>query len=514
MTSISTVGSSLLAQMASNRAAASIQPSSAPIQSVPAATSTSLFSTPQPSTLVTLSGTASGGEAIHNAITDVVYSKPQAVEESLFGSTRAWATNTQDDVSALMARNRDRASLGSLADQWRGLGGALLSKIAATGTGYKQSLVDYSISKGVERTQAMDDLAQSGVQNGAASVSLTVKTRSGQSVELKILVNSGVGGGNRGIQVEVTSSGTLSSAERKALADLAEGFDQALEGLGQPDKLKLDMSKLMEYDSSALASVDLTVKNPKDKQALSSFSLHLGTDQKTLAFKGAAGEVALNLDTDMPFGANALTSAQQRQAAIDAHLKNFDAAAERSHADDALLELFKDAFTQLHSTPSSQAAGKADALPPALTRQVQPLLSGLADFQASFSGDFEKTNDRGAVNEIGNVDYQLSQQTTLKHTSALGDASITQTQSEKLDARYLKSRSGLMLDTSSGNYDIHKINDSSSTTTSIETANKELISAVKSTEQQQLKTFEKLVNHRVEEQSSTPLKRHFAELLR
>jgi hypothetical protein len=514
MTSISTVGSSLLAQMATNRTAASIQPSSTPIQSVPAATSTSQFSTPQPSTLVTLSGTASGDETINSAITDVIYSKPQAVEESLFGSTRAWATNTQDDVSVLMARNRDRASLGSLADQWRGLGGALLSKLAATGTGYKQSLVDYSISKGVERTQAMDNLAQSGVQNGAASVSLTVKTRSGQSVELKILVNSGLSGGNRGIQVEVTSSGTLSSAERKALADLAEGFDQALEGLGQPDKLKLDMSKLMDYDSSALASVGLTVKNPQAKQALSSFSLHLGTDQKTLAFKGALGEVALNLDTDMPFGPSSLTSAQQRQSAIAAHLKNFDAAAERSHADEALLALFKDAFTQLHSAPSSQATAQADLLTPALTRQVQPLLSGLADFQASFSGDFEKTNDLGAVNEIGSVDYQLSQQTTVKRTGTLGDASITQTQSEKLDARYLKSRSGLMLDTSSGNYDIYKINDRSSSTTSIEIANKMLIGAVKTTEQQQLASFEKLVNHRTTEQGSTPLNKRFAELLR
>ncbi len=438
---------------------------------------------------------------------NAVYTKPAAVE-----TTRAWATDTKDDISTLMARNRDRAPVGSLAEQWRGLGGALLSQLSTTGTGYRQAMVDYVTAQGTERTQAMDALAHSGVENGAATVSLKIKTRSGQNVELKILVNTGASGGNRGIQVEVTSSGKLSDSERKALADLAEGFDQALEGLGQSGKLKMDLSKLMDYDRSALASVDMNVKNPKADQALSTFSLHLGDDQKTLAFKGALGDIAMNVDNALPFGPGA-SSASQRQTAINAQLQKFDAAAGRSHADAKLVALFKDVFSQMHSAPADGATPQASALTPALTLQVQPLLSGLADFQASFGGDFEKTNDRGFINEIGRADYQLSQTTTVKHNSHTGDASITQTQSEKLDAHYLKARSNGMLDTGSGNYDIHKISDQSTSTTLIETAEKKLVRAVRDTEQHQLETRQKLVKFRVVEESSTPLEKRLQEVL-
>lgn len=494
LNSVTSASAGLLANIATNRtttpvAATALQPT----QAISSA-----------ATQVTLTGSTSTVAAL-----DVVYTKPMALEP-----TRAWAVEAKDNVSALMARNRDRSGTGSLAEQWRGLGGALLSQIAATGTGYRQAVVDYVPAQGTERTQAMDSLAHSGVQNGAATVNLTIKTRSGQSVELKMAVNNGATGGNRGIQVEITSSGPLSDSERKALANLAEGFDETLEGLGQSGQLKLDVAKLTNYDSSAFASVDLTVKNPKADQALSGFSLRLGDAQKTLVYNGAAGEITLNLDTDMPFGLNTAVGAQQRQSAIDAHLLKFDAAAERGHADATLVELFKDAFSQLHSTPAGQPASSAGALLPALKRQVQPLLSGLADFQASFGGDFEKTNDRGAVNEIGRADYTLSQTTTARRTNTTGDVAVNQTQNEKLEAHYLRSRTGGMLDVSSGNYDIHKVNDHSTSTTLIESADNKLSRAVKDTEQHQLKTLQKLVDNRVQEQTSTPLEKRSHEVLR
>lgn len=499
MTSISTTASGLQAsQVLADRLVASSRASAEAASSVDASA--------PPSTLLTLAGAATD---------EVVYGKPTATVAPLSVPVRAWASKQQDAVSALMVRNSGVGTAGSLADQWRGLGGALLSRFANTESDYRQAMADYLPPQGAdgvaaERTEALDAQALGKLQRDAATVDLKIQTRSGQTVALKIAVNPGGGEGPRGLQVELSSSGSLSASESEALAKLAEGLDQALEGLGQADKPQLNLSGLMDYDSSALASLDLTVQNPKAEQALSSFSLHLGADQKTVAFKGAAGEIDVNLAKGMPLGP---VNAQQRQSAIAEHLRKFDAAADRGHADARLVELFKAAFSQLHAAPAGEAASDGDALSPALSRQVQPLQSGLADFQASFRGDSQRTNDRGAVNEKGHVDYQFGQKTTVKPAGGSGGLAITQDQSETLDAHYLRSRFGGMLDTRAGNYDIHKVRDSQRSTTSIETAKDKLASASRSTEQHQLKTFEKLLNHRVQEQGSSPLDKRAVEVL-
>lgn len=500
MTSISTAGSGLQSSpvlLSRMGALARTSPPTLKAEDTP----------PQASTVLTLAGEDAD---------DVVYNKPKALDTRLNVPIRAWASKPQDAISALMVRNSGTDTAGSLAEQWRGLGGALLSRFATTDSSYRQALVDHAPPQGAdgvaaERTDALDTQALSGVESGAATVNLKVQTRSGQTVELKIAVNPGAEDGNgRGIQVELDSSGSLTSSEREALAKLAEGFDKVLEGLGQSDKLQLDLADLMDYDSSALASLDLTVQNPKAEQALSSFSLHLGTDKKTVALKGSAGEIDLNLDKGTPLGP---VNAQQRQSAITEHLRKFDAAADRGHADAALVALFKEAFTQLHATSPNESSSQGQALNPALLRQVQPLQSGLEDFQANFRGSSERTNDRGAVHEKGHADYEFSQKTTVKPAGRTGELSITQAQSEKLDAHYMRSRFGGMLDTSVGNYDIYKVRDSSTSMTQIETAKDKLGQATRSTEQHQLKSFEKLVNHRVKEQGSSPLDKSLVERL-
>nr|WP_269838244.1 hypothetical protein [Paucibacter sp. M5-1]MCZ7880219.1 hypothetical protein [Paucibacter sp. M5-1] len=443
------------------------------------------------------------------AAATVVYAKPRAVDEAPFATTRSWASPQQDAISSLMARN---GSAGGLAGRWSGLGGALLSHLASTQSDYRQTLVDDSAppaadAMATDRTSALAAPALDGAD--AAQVSLKIRTLSGQTVALKIATSEHEG--RSGLQVEIGSSGPLSKAEREALARLAEGLDKALDGLGQAGALKLDLAGLMDYDSSALTSVDLRVSNPKPSQALASFALHLGTDRKTLALAGKAGEIAVDLDMNTPVGRG---SAQQRQSAIQQHLQQFDAAAQRSRADAALVALFKNAFTQLHAQPPSQVASRAEALSPALERQVQPLLSGLMDFQASFGGDFERSNPAGAVTEAGRADYQLSQKTTLRRHGAADDRSITQTQSEKLDAHAKKSRTGGMLDTRSGNYDLNKIQDRNTVTTLIEATEGQLTRALKKTDQHQLHTYEKLVDHRVEERRDTPLDKNTLKRLR
>lgn len=459
------------------------------------------------------------------AANELVYAKPKAAEPApLFARTRSWATAAQrgDEIGGLMARNVDgRTAKGGLADSWRGLGGALLARFAATPANYRQTLVDTQApqtpgSPAGTSTEAIDAQLPDLDQPDATQVSLKIQTRSGQTVALKISMSRTEGdAGGEGLQVEIAGSGPLEQDEREALAKLADGLDRALEGLGHPERPQLDLAGLMKaYDGKALTGLELSIRNPKPQQALESFSLSLGAERKALALKGAAGEVALNLDLSTPLRT---TDPQQRQAAIQQHLRQFDAAAQRSRADAGLVALFKDAFAQMHgaAAPPEQPAAADDALgDPALARQLQPLHSGLQDFQASFGGDFKKTTERGAINEIGRADYTLSQKTTVRRQGGAGEMSITQERSEQLDAHSLKSRFGGMLDTSSGNYDIRKVKDSLSTTTLIERTKDQPLRALRKTEQQQLETREALENHRVTERSSLPATRNFLERLR
>lgn len=496
MSSISSVGTGLLAGFTASLSTTSLRP--------PAAVKAE-DDAPTPSTRLTLDSTPAP---------DVVYTRPVLPDAPVSKATRSWASPPQDDISALMARNsNNKSARTSLADQWRGLGGAVLSQFAATGANYSQTMADYMAqatagASGVQATQSARALDSVG--NGAAKVSLKIQTRSGQTVELTLRANPGTGGGNRGLQVEINSSGKLSSAERDALAKLADGFDQALEGLGQAGRPRLDLSGLMGYDSSVLARVDLSLQNPDPSQALSGFSLRLDDKQKSVALQGPAGDMALNLDLTTPMGAS---SAQQREAAIALHLQQFDAAAQRSHADAALVALFKDAFTQLHAPPPGQAQPAADALDRTLAKQVQPVLSGLMDFEARFGGAFEKTNEKGMVDEIGRADYQLSQKTSMRRHGLTDRKSFSQTQSEQLDAHFMQARHGGMLDPSQGNFNLTKISDRNTTTKLIETAQNMLTSAVQQTDQQQLLTWQKLVNHRAEEQRETPRDKRWVERL-
>ncbi len=436
---------------------------------------------------------------------DVVYTKPAP----LTTQRQAWTSQTRDEVSSLMAVNSARSSAEGLAGRWRGLGSALLSQFASTGADYRQTLVNYQAAEIPGMTaQSLDAAALENFSDKAAKASLKVQTRSGQTVEFIIAVDNAPG--RNDLQVEIKSSGPLSNSEKNALAKLAQGFDKALNGLGQADQPQLDLANLMDFDSSVLKSVDLSIRNPQASQPLSAFNLHLGPERKTIEFKGQLGETALTVDAHTPLGA---VDSRQRQSAINELLRKFDAAAQRSHADSRLVDLFKDAFTQLHSATASTAVSAVTAKQQEAASRIQPLLSGLADFEASFSGEFERTGRYGAVIEKGNVDYRFSQKTELKPIVGFEDLSAEQTQNEKLRGQYMQSRGGVMLNTASGNYDIVTIEDSTSTTTNVSTFEGQLSEAIRQTEQQLLQTIKQLVDFRVKEERSTPLNKSLVENL-
>lgn len=429
---------------------------------------------------------------------------------------QAWASAPGDVISNLMARNYGSAQARDFSGQWRNLGGALLSRLATSTSSPPQYRQTFLAS--VDSTLSLDDQFSS-VQLGAATVHFQLKTRSGQTVDLQIVVNKSSGGSIPGMQVAVSSSGALSDAERKALAVLSDDLDEALAGLGRLDAPEMNLSGLMSYDRSVFSSLSLDIEIPAARKAdpNDSFSLHLGEDKNTLAYKGSLGQMQMRLDA-APLLRGAGTA--QRQAAIAQYLQQIDAAADRSHANDKLVDLFKSSFMQMHNLPESSgangAAGIADAmtlLGTGLTDQVRPLLTGLSDFEASFSGKFTRNNARGALDEEGEVSYAIGQKTEVRVHRREKDASIVQTRSENLNASYAKARNGATLDLKSGYYDRHSIRDNSTITTLIEAVDGVVDSAVERTDKKLLHVQETLMDHEVTDRHATPDEQHFSKRL-
>ena len=583
MTFIASAGPGLLDRLAASRAAASFRPAGVSSRAADAASPAASTA----GTRVTLDAATADA---------AVYARPSAPGA---GPRRVWAKAGDDGLSELMSRNSGKEA-HTLSDRWRGLGGALLKQLADTGERYRQTLADVvpalpdagatdpaasaanaegaGSADPAAAAAALQQQALSGVATNVTTVSLKVQTRSGQSVELKIGVNSGESGGTRGLQVEVSSSGPLSGAERDALALLSDGLDRALEGLGDGVPT-LDLSGLTGFDADGvLTGLDLRIDHP-DASAdrpgqLRSFSLQLGAEKKSLSLRTTSGEMALEVDAAATSRTTTGAPASGRRwSAIDQLLQQVDAAAERSHADAAMTKSFKDAFRQLQAPPadpdetrrgdnarrpdagegrgrpqdaasllavrhatnagSSSGAGTAakattaakggavDALDPSamapmsdgLRAQTQSLQSGLADFQASFSADSQRTSRIGSVQEAGHAEYRIGQTTSERPNAATGGRSITQTQTETLSASFQKSRT-YTLDRAGGNYDATTVEDSKTVTTLIDTTRDSIARAMRKTDEQRRKTFTEVENHRAASHQEWPDQRSVMERLR
>ncbi|WP_343603511.1 hypothetical protein [Roseateles sp.] len=568
MNFIASAGPGLLDRLAASRAAASFRPAGVSSRAADAVSS----SAPSAGTRVTLDAATADA---------AVYARPSAPGA---GPRRVWAKAGDDGLSELMSRNSGKEA-HTLSDRWRGLGGALLKQLADTGERYRQTLADVvpalpdasatdpaasaanaegaGSADPAAAAAALQQQALSGVATNATTVSLKVQTRSGQTVELKIGVNSGASGGTRGLQVEVSSSGPLSGAERDALARLSDGLDRALEGLGDGVPA-LDLSGLTGFDADGvLTGLDLRIDHP-DASAdrpgqLRSFSLQLGAEKKSLSLRTTSGEMALEVDAAATSRATSSAPASGRRwSAIDQLLQQVDAAAERSHADAAMTMSFKDAFRQLQAPPADpdeprraddgrradadegrerlrDAAstlavrpaanvvngGAVDALDPSamapmsdgLRAQAQSLQSGLADFQASFSADSQRTSRIGSVQEAGHAEYRIGQTTSERPNAATGGRSITQTQTETLSASFQKSRT-YTLDRAGGNYDATTVEDSKTVTTLIDTTRDSIARAMRKTDEQRRKTFTEVENHRAASHQEWPDQRSVVERLR
>lgn len=235
--------------------------------------------------------------------------------------------------------------------------------------------------------------------------------------------------------VRIGTDGSLDERQLDALAALAEGYQEAIDGLAaQPPHIRL--GGLAKLDATMLRSIDLDaeVTLPSVPPATQSLAFHLDAGERRMALDGPAGRIDLAVKTDLP---DTMGTRQQQAAAIDGYLEQFDAAATRGHGDAGLMTMFKEAFSDLARTATRDGPPPALSLPQRgwhLAREDRAVMTGLADFSASVSQTPRRENPV-RHNEVDGFDYQVSQETRLAGTSAK-DRSVAQSQHSRLTAQY------------------------------------------------------------------------------
>lgn len=340
----------------------------------------------------------------------------------------------------------------SLANRFKDLGSALLGMVKGGAGNFSQSI-----------SQAPDANAVASGQTSSypwADEQLVVKTKSG--VQVKISLKSQ----DDNLSVQIKSSGELSEAERTALGNLSEAFQKALDGVNAVPP-HLDLDGLMQFDPDVLASVDLHSDITLDQNAPQVLSFHADSAGRTLSLDDPTGKLDLDIDMRNPaiWGSD-----QQRSAAIDSYLKEFDAAASRGRGDKSLASLFKDAFSQLNGNYPAPALQPLTNFMP-LTASDHAMLTGLADFDVSITQTPDSPNPKH-LDELDTFSYQTSQSTRITDSGQL-NRSISQQQQSRLTSSYHTSLiPGLSLelttDNKSQNYYYTQIDDKADRTTGIE----------------------------------------------
>lgn len=422
-------------------------------------------------TAVTVAAVNSLAQAIPAQSTTVNIGKAD-VSSPVYTITKpalVWEKASGDLLSSKLASN---FSTSGNAARFAGLGAAALERFTTDASSYSQSVT----SQTADSATSLSALSrQSQLHTNADNqFTLSIKTASGALVDITL----GSDADGLGIQVHV-SKGTLSDADRKALANLADGFQKAIDGLtGIPPKL--DLSGLIKFDTSVLSSVDLSARLGKtDTQTL---DFHADASTRSVKSTGIAGTV--DISVDMSKRALLGTDSQQKQA-LNQYLKQFSSAGIRGNADESLMAMFKDAFTALNSnygeTATTYSRTGSEPIHFSLTKTDKNMMSGLADFTASVTQtSTDKTNPM-RPDEVDSFSYQVSQASTITGTSSL-NRNITQKQQSHLVASYHQSLTpGLQLhltsDKDSQNYLYYQIDDKAESTTSVQYHKGALVSA-------------------------------------
>ncbi len=253
--------------------------------------------------------------------------------------------------------------------------------------------------------------------------SLNVVTAGGATVTL------GLASRGNELLVRIGADAELSEDERAALAGLAEGFQDAIDGMAM-DTPQLRLGKLSRLDGGLLQSIELhaAVTLPTVPPEIQTLDFHIDGEQRSVHVDSPAGTLDLSVKTGMP---EALGTRQQQDKAIASYLKQFDQAARRGHGDAHLTAMFRDAFSDLSRTASRDAPADASR---ALAREEHAVLTGLADFSASVTQAPQRINP-ARLSEVDGFHYEVAQETRIGGAS-WADRSLAQSQRSRLSAQF------------------------------------------------------------------------------
>lgn len=341
-----------------------------------------------------------------------------------------WERRADDAISSLMA---DNYAYTSLAGRFQGLGAALLDRFATEKGGFSQSVMQPAAGAAPDAVASALKVAMQSQLHAQADnrASLDIKTAGGASVRLSL----GSQDDGLAVQVEVTG-GELSDAERGALQKLSGAFQKALDGLGAKSP-RLDLAGLMQFDPTVLSSVDFHAKVKVGRTDTQTVDLHVDSQLRTLSANGPLGAVKISVDTSNP---EIPGNARQQAQALNRYLQQFDAAGRRGKGDDALMAMFKDAFTEMNSyATAAPLSGRVARGVSVLNEADHSMLSGLADFSASITQPSKASNPMRS-RELDTFSYQASQSTSIMGKDPR-DRAVKQEQQSQLSASYHESLS-------------------------------------------------------------------------
>ncbi|MCS4250146.1 hypothetical protein M2394_004492 [Pseudomonas sp. BIGb0164] len=377
----------------------------------------------------------------------------------------AWENDNQDAVTQLISQ---RFGSISTASRYSGLGAALVDQfIGGGGAGISQSVLNTTAERagdtgGIKADQAV---LHSKADN---QVSLSIKTASGKTVTFSLFSQK------HGLGVQATvDGGDLTADELKAVGQLGAAFQASVDGLTAVPP-KLDLSKLTQFDTHVLKSVDLNAKLKNQADEDLSLAFHADSQTRTTRMSGPAGDIDLAVDLK---NTAIQGDAKQQANALKTYLAQFDRVQERGSANADLMAMFKDAFSAMNSN-HPQTVGAPNALSNNPTDKG--LLTGLADFKASIKQAVGASNPM-RPKEVDSFSYTVSQKTEVNGRSS-ADRSVTQNQQSVLSANFHKSLGGgeppVLDDTrKSQNYLYVHVQDKASSTASFSYKDGQLASA-------------------------------------
>jgi len=295
---------------------------------------------------------------------------------------------------------------------------------------------------------------------------LSVVTANGTKVDLTLASRDDE------LMVRISADAELSDAERGALAGLAKGFQQAVDGMAM-DVPQLRLGELSRFGGGPLRSIDLhaAVSLPTIPPGTQTLDFHIDGAHRSVSVDGPAGRLDISVRTD---SLEALGTRQEQDKAIGSYLKQFDQAAARGHGDPHLMAMFKDAFSDLSRTSNRDGPAETPAKIGgawALSREDRAVLTGLADFSAAVT-QTPRLNNPVRLDEVTGFHYAVSQETRINGTS-WADRSLAQTQHSRLNAQFhtpLRPGGSLAFSSSSEtqNYRYHQIEDSARSDVALE----------------------------------------------